>query len=186
MAQRVLHQLVQVLAPDCVPLFVTDGFNAYKTAILAHFGHWIQSERRRDKGPIPKPRWVPLHELLYAQGVKSYRRRRLVGVKPRVVFGPRLAIEQVLATGGWTINTAFVERLNLDLRQCVAAIGRRANTLGQGEEGWRERLVLFQPYHTFVLPQASLRPPLAHPIPTNGDGSGEQGDPGGNRKTPIR
>src|SRR5215467_4128567 len=66
MAQRVLHQLVQVLAPDCVPLFLTDGFNEYKTAILAHFGHWMQPERRRDKGPMPKPRWMPLPELLYA------------------------------------------------------------------------------------------------------------------------
>jgi hypothetical protein len=41
--------------------------------------------------------------------LKSYRRRRLVGVKHRVVFGTQLAIEQVLATCGWTINTAFVE-----------------------------------------------------------------------------
>jgi hypothetical protein len=56
MAQRVVHQLVQVLAPDCVPLFLTDGFKEYKTAILAHFGHWIQPERRQDKGPMPKPR----------------------------------------------------------------------------------------------------------------------------------
>ena len=37
---------------------------------------------------------------LYAQVVKSYRRRRLVGVKHRVVFGTRLAIEQVLARCG--------------------------------------------------------------------------------------
>jgi transposase-like protein len=62
MAQRVLHQLVQVLAPDCVPLFLTDGFNEYKTAILAHFGHWMHPERRRDRGPMPKPRWMPLPE----------------------------------------------------------------------------------------------------------------------------
>jgi transposase-like protein/IS1 family transposase len=177
MAQRVLHQLVQVLAPDCVPLFLTAGFNEYKTAILAHFGHWMHPERRRDKGPMPKPRWMPLPELLYAQVVKSYRRRRLVGVKHRVVFGTRLAIEQVLATCGWTINTAFVERLNLDLRQCVAAIGRRVNTVCRGEEGWRDRLVLFQTYHNFVLPHASLRQPLAHPIPTNGDGSAKLWQP---------
>jgi hypothetical protein len=38
MAQRVVHQLVQVLAPGCVPLFLTDGFKEYRTAILAHFG----------------------------------------------------------------------------------------------------------------------------------------------------
>jgi hypothetical protein len=109
MAQRVLHHLVQVLAPDGVPLFVTAGFNAYTTAIRAHVGHWMHPERRRDKGPLPKPRWMPLPELLYAQVVKLYRRRRIVGVTHRVVFGTRLAIEQVLATCGWTINTAFVE-----------------------------------------------------------------------------
>src|SRR5215813_11436329 len=171
MAQRVLHQLVQVLAPDCVPLFLTDGFNEYKTAILAHCGHWMQPERRRDKGPMPKPRWMPLPELRYAQVVKSYRRRRLVGVTHRVVFGTRLAIAQILAACGWTINTAFVERLNLDLRQGVAAIGRRVNTLCQGAEGLRDQLVLFQTYHNFVLPHASLRQPLPVPEPTNGRGS---------------
>jgi hypothetical protein len=171
MAQRILHQLVQVLAPDCVPQFLTDEFNEYKTAILAHFGHWIQPERRRDKGPMPKPHWMPLPELLYAQVVKSYRRRRIVGVKHRVVFGTQLAIEQVLAACGWTINTAFVERFNLDLRQCVAAIGRRVNTVCQGEEGLLDRLVLFQIYHNFVLPYASLRQPLLVPEPTHGSGS---------------
>jgi transposase-like protein/IS1 family transposase len=171
MAGRVLHHLVEVLAPDCVPLFLTDGFNEYRTAILAHFGHWIQPERRRDKGPMPNPRWMPLPELLYARVVKSNRRRRIVGVTHRVVCGTQLAIEQVLAACGWTINTAFVERLNLDLRQCVAAIGRRVNTVCQGEEGLLDRLVLFQTYHNFVLPHASLRQPLLVPEPTNGSGS---------------
>ena len=65
--------------------------------------------------------------------------RRLVGVKHRVVFGTQLAIEQVLVTCGWTINTSFVERLNLDIRQRVAAIGRRVNTLCQGEAGLRDQ-----------------------------------------------
>ena len=110
-------------------------------------------------------------ELLYAQVVKSYRRRRLVGIKHRVVFGTQLAIEQVLAACGWTINTAFVERLNLDIRQRVAAIGRRVNTLCQGEAGLQQQLVLFQVYHNFVLPHASLRQALAAPMATNGRGS---------------
>src|SRR2546425_769519 len=112
MAQRVVHQVTQVLAPDCVPLLLTDGLTDYGTALLTHFGSWMQPERRQDKGPIPKPRWMPLPGLLYAQVVQSYRRRRIVGVKHQVVFGTRLAIEEVLARCGWTINTAFVERLN--------------------------------------------------------------------------
>jgi len=171
MAQRVVHQVTQVLAPRCVPLFLTDGLKDYATALLTHFGFWVQPERRQDKGPLPKPRWIPLPELLYAQVVKSYRRRRLVGVTHRVVFGTRLAIEQVLARCGWTINTAFVERLNLDLRQRVAAVGRRVNTLCQGEAGLRDQLALFQVYHNFVLPHASLRAALAEPLPTNGRGA---------------
>jgi IS1 family transposase len=161
MAQRVVHQVTELLARDCVPLFVTDGLKDYATALLTHFGHWRQPERRQDKGPLPKPRWMPLPALLYAQVVKSYRRRRLVGVTHRVVFGTQLAIEQVLAACGWTINTAFIERLNLDIRQRVAAVGRRVNTLCRGEESLREQLVLFQTYHNFVVPHASLRQPLA-------------------------
>ena len=171
MAQRVVHQVSAVLAPGYVPLFLTDGLKDYATAFLTHFGSWIRPARRQDKGPMPKPRWMPLPELLYAQVVKSYRRRRLVGVTHRVVFGTKLAVEQVLAACGWTINTAFVERLNLDIRQRVAAIGRRVNTLCQGETGLRDQLALFQVYHNFVLPHASLREALAEPIPTNGRGS---------------
>jgi IS1 family transposase len=171
MAQRVVHQVTEALAPGCVPLFLTDGLKDYATALLTHFGQWMHPERRQERGPLPKPRWIPRPELLYAQVVKAYRRRRLVGVTHRVVFGTQLAIEQVLEACGWTINTAFVERLNLDLRQRVAAIGRRVNTLCQGEAGLQQQLVLFQVYHNFVLPHASLRQALAKPIPTNGSGS---------------
>jgi len=171
MAQRVVHQVVERLAPGCVPLCLTDGLKDYATALLTHFGQWKQPARRREKGPLPKPRWVPVPELLYAQVVKSYRRRRIVGVKHRVVFGTRLAIEQVLARCGWTINTAFVERLNLDIRQRVAAIGRRVNTLCQGEAGLRDQLILFQVYHNFVVPHASLRQPLLVPEVTNSRGT---------------
>jgi len=58
---------------------------------------------------MPKPRWMPLPGLLYAQVVKRVRRRRLVGGTHRVVFGTLEAIEQVLSVCGWKINTAFVE-----------------------------------------------------------------------------
>src|SRR5262249_17792605 len=101
----------------------------------------------------------------------------LVGVTHRVVFGTRWAIEQVLAACGWTINTAFVERLNLDIRQRVAAIGRRVNTLCQGEAGLRDQLVLFQVYHNFVLPHASLRQALEEPIRTPRMGSAKRWQP---------
>jgi hypothetical protein len=95
MAQRVVHQVVQVLASGCVPLFVTDGLKEYTTALLTHYGHWVQPPRRQATGPTPKPRWRPLPALLYAQVVKTVRRRRLVRVRHRVVFGTLEAVQQV-------------------------------------------------------------------------------------------
>jgi IS1 family transposase len=160
MAQRLVHQITQVLAPDCAPLFLTDGFREYVTALVTHYGRWIQPERRQGTGRWPMPRWMPQPRLLYAQVVKSYRRRRIVGVKHRVIFGAAATIEPILAKRGWKINTSFVERLNLDFRQHVAAIGRRVNTLCKHEVGLRQQLALFHAYHNFVLPRASLRLPL--------------------------
>src|SRR5215471_6263769 len=84
MAQRVVHQVAQVLAPDCAPLFLTDGFREYLTALLTHYGQWVQPPRCQATGPAPKPRWMPLPGLRYAQVVKTMRRRRLVRVRHRV------------------------------------------------------------------------------------------------------
>ncbi len=138
MAQRVVHQVVQVLAPGCVPLFLTDGFKEYTTALLTHYGQWMHPPRQRAQGPAPKPRWRPLPTLLYAQVVKTVRRRRLVRVRHRVVFGTLVAIEQVLAAQGWQINTAFIERVNLTIRQHVAAVTQKSpcegNRVIMGEE----------------------------------------------------
>ena len=138
MAQRVVHQVAQVLAPGRLPLCLTDSLKDDGTALQRHCGTWTQTERRQDKGPRPQPRGMPLPTLLDAQVIKTTRRRRLVQVSHRVVFGTLEAVNQVLAPHGWQINTSFVERLNLSLRQPVAAIGRRAATLCQGEAGLRQ------------------------------------------------
>jgi IS1 family transposase len=177
MAQRVVHQVREVLAPGCIPLFVTDGFKEYMSALLTHYGHWVQPERRQATGPVPKPRWMPLPQLLYAQVIKTTRRRRLVRVSHRVVFGTCEAVQQVLAVCGWQINTAFVERLNLTIRQHVAAIGRRVSTLCKGEEGLHQQLALYHGYSNFCLPHGSVRQPLPQPVPTNGTGSAKQWRP---------
>lgn len=177
MAQRVVHQVAQVLAPDCAPLFLSDGFREYVTALLTHYGHWLQPPRRQATGPAPKPRWMPLPQLFYAQVVKTVRRRRLVDVRPRVVFGSLEAVNHALAPLGWHINTAFVERLNLSIRQHVAAVGRRVSTLCKGEDGLRQQLALYHVYYNFCLPHASVRQPVPQPVHTKGTGSATQWRP---------
>jgi IS1 family transposase/transposase-like protein len=177
MAQRVVPQVARVLAPGCMPLFLTDGFKEYTTALLTHYGHWLQPSRRQATGPAPKPRWMPLPQLLYAQGIKTVRRRRLGRVSHRVVFGTLAAIAQVLAVHGGHINTAFIERVNLSIRQHGAAVGRRVSTLCKGEDGMRQQLALYHVYYNFCLPHASLRQPVPQPVPTHGTGSAQLWQP---------
>src|SRR5215813_10928208 len=62
-------------------------------------------------------------------------------------------------------------RLNLSLRQRVAAMRRRSATSCQGEDGLGQHLVLFQVYHNFVLSHGGLRQALTEPRPTHGTGS---------------
>jgi len=88
-----------------------------------------------------------------------------------VVFGTLAGVSRVLAATGWQINTAFIERVNLSIRQHVAAVGRRVTTLCKGEDGLRHQLSLYQTYHNFCLPHASLRVLLSQAQPTNGRGS---------------
>ena len=118
-----------------------------------------------------------LPRLLYAQVIKTTRRRRLVRVSHRVVFGTCEAVQQGLAACGWQINTSFVERLYLTIRQHVAAIGRRVSTLCKGEAGLAQQLALYHSYYNFCLPHGSLRQPLPQPVATNGTGSAKQWRP---------
>jgi hypothetical protein len=88
--------------------------------------------------------------------VKFYRRRRIVGVQPRVIFGPAATLESILAKRGGKINGAFIERLHRDFRQPVAAIGRRVHTLCKHAAGLPQQLPLFQVSHNFVLPHTRV------------------------------
>ena len=94
MAQAVVRQFAQLLAPGCVPLCLRDGYAHYFTAIVTHCGHWVQPPRYQARGPVPKPRWMPLPELLYAQVVKTVRKKCLVEGRHRIVFGTPAAVDE--------------------------------------------------------------------------------------------
>ena len=72
-AHLVIHSLRQLLAPDCLPIFTSDGLNVYFSALTAHFGHWLEVSRRGRK----VRQWQVAAGLLYGQVKKSYRQRKL-------------------------------------------------------------------------------------------------------------
>ena len=68
-------------------------------------------------------------------------------------------------------------RINLTIRQHVAAVGRRVSTLCKGKDGLRQQMAVFHCYDNFCLPHASLRLPLSQPEPTHGSGAATQWRP---------
>jgi IS1 family transposase len=169
MAQRLVHGVVSVLAPGVVPMFLTDQLASYGKALLAHFGCWV--ERVSEKSGRTLQRWMPVEQLRYAQVEKKRRRRKIVAVTTRVVFGMREAVASALAAVGHKINTAFIERLNRTLRAHVPGLGRREEGLAKTKEGLLQRLQLVMGYYNLCLPHLSLREALSKPMPTKGHGS---------------
>jgi hypothetical protein len=105
--------------------------------------------------------------------VQSSRRQRLVGLQYRGVFGTMERGPPVLSVGGRKLTTACIARRNLDIRQRVAAGGRRVHPVCQGDMGLRDQLGLVQVSHHCVCPHASWRQALAAPVATHGRGSAQ-------------
>jgi hypothetical protein len=72
-----------------------------------------------------------------------------------VVFGTVAGVNRVLATTGWPINTACIERVDRTIRQHGAAVGRRVMTSCQHEAGIRQPLAWYQVDDNCCWPHAS-------------------------------
>jgi IS1 family transposase len=155
------YLIAQVVARlKAVPLFLTDGWNAYPAALLRVLGKVYRPRRKGKVGRFPKPRVVAPPNLFYAQVIKVRDQAgRTVEVKRKVVFGgPRRFFKQLFQKGlGTTIQTAFMERWYASLRGWVAALRRRTRCLSWSSQRHQGRVWLMVSLYNFVIPHKSLR-----------------------------
>jgi IS1 family transposase len=163
-AHAVIHDLRQRLAPTSLPVFTSDGLNLYFYALTAHFGQWVAGGGRRAR------QWQVAAGLIYGQVKKAYRRRRLVRVTHVMRCGTRAALKAALTGLGLSgrLNTAFVERLNLTVRQSVAALVRRTWSTAQEAPQLLVHLEWWRAYYHFVRPHEALRVELRQPLECGG------------------
>jgi transposase-like protein len=142
----------------CRPLlFCVDGCQTYLGAI-----------RRVFREPIPtghRPRLRPWDGIYIAQVVKQYARKRVVGVKRRIVQGTQAQIDWLLSLtqGGGVINTAFIERLNATFRSRLSALSRRGRALARQKTSLRAAMYLVGTVYNFCTYHKSLRVPIYLP-----------------------
>jgi IS1 family transposase/transposase-like protein len=158
MAYRVVHELKGRLRSGCIPVFSTDGLKHYFYALTAHFGLW---ESLTGKKPI----WVLFSNFVYAQVIKHQRRRRTVQVERRILCGEEQYYRERLKSVGLSgrINTSFVERINLTIRQCVSKLTRRTWGPAHFTPELLEHLEWWRAYYHFVRFHESLALALVNP-----------------------
>jgi IS1 family transposase len=163
MAFWVIHELKRRLAVGCVPVFGTDRLKHYYYALTAHFEKWEWAGGK-------KPVWILLSDFVYGQVIKHQRRRRTTEVERRVLVGEAALYYERLCQAGLSgrIKTAFVERLNLTIRQCVSKLTRRTWGPARYTPELMEHLDWWRSYYHFVRPHESLVVVLPKPFPRKG------------------
>jgi IS1 family transposase len=152
-AYHFVHDLKLRLAEDCVPAFTSDGLRAYFYAITAHFGEWVAGKE-----------WVVSNLLAYGQLIKRKDKKKDDG-KPftitRMMWGKRWQLFQTLLELGFsaTIQTAFIERVNLTTRrgQGIAPLARKTWSLAKSQESLLLHVHWWRGFYHFARPHQSLR-----------------------------
>lgn len=144
------------LAANAWPLWISDGLDAYGTALQARHCVLQTFPRTGRPGRPRRPKLVASPTLRYAQVVKQRDdRHRLVGVSKRVVFGD-VPLDQV--------HTVYVERQNLNYRHENRRLTRKTMAFSKTAEGLGHQLELHQAHHNLARPHRGLAQRVDVPI----------------------
>ena len=118
-------------------LFTTDGFEMYEWAA------------KRLLAGI----------CIYGQVIKKRRDNRVVRVERRLLLGTEAELEEALLNSedSSTLNTSFIERHNLTIRQGSGYLGRRTPCHARRNEFLAGHMVLMMTYYNFLRPHFGLK-----------------------------
>jgi len=157
-AKRFIVGLVAKLSGP-PPLFTSDELPHYKSALTESYSTTIPVPRTGKRGR-PKKAIVQLDpRLLYATVHKIRENGKVVKIEQRFVFGKEQDIKKILQQSpvSQTINTSYVERNNLSLRQHSRRLTRKTNGFSKVKRNLETQLILVMAYYNFVLSHRSLK-----------------------------
>ena len=131
-----VQSISKLTDPQRVPLITTDGYKFYERAIRKCFG-----------------------KCLYAQVIKTRRNDRVTKVDRRMIIGDKREFEKALlhSEDSDTLNTSFIERLNLTIRQSTSFLTRRTTCFARFEEFLEKQLDILRCHYNFLRPHRALK-----------------------------
>lgn len=158
-AKKLVSKLATV-TDDTIPFFTSDELRHYERALLETYGIVQEAPRQTGKRGRPhKAKLIPPPELRYAQVVKHRKKGRVVSIETAIIFGNHEEVKKRLEISpvSKNINTAFVERNNLTMRQSSRRLTRGGNGFSKELHKLESQLYLASGYYHFVKTHLGLR-----------------------------
>jgi len=136
-ARRLIRHVAHKAHFNGPPFITTDGFPYYGAVIHRLFGP----------------------ACVYGQVMKTWRNNRGIKVERNLLVGSDEQLDDALlrSEDSSKLNTAFIERLNLTIRQGSAYLSRRSPCHARSHEHLEGHLELLRCYYNFVRPHRGLK-----------------------------
>jgi len=140
------------------PLFTSDELPHYETALVEQFSHLETYPKTGKRGRPKKPRVVIDPELLYATVHKTRDNGKVVKVDRTVIFGDPNHIDYAIAASKVSnrINTSFIERSNLTLRNHNRKLARKTLCFAKIKQSLEAQTTIVVTYYNFSRPHRGL------------------------------
>lgn len=140
------------------PLFTSDELPHYQAALMEQFSHLEDQPKTGKRGRPKKPKVVIDPELQYATVHKTRENGKVVKVQRNIIFGDPETIEQTLqaSKASNAINTSFIERSNLTLRNHNRKLSRKTLCFAKQKQALEAQTNIVITYYNFSLPHRGL------------------------------
>jgi hypothetical protein len=140
-----------------IPVFTSDNWEPFEDGLVQVYS-FQETPQYSGRGRKPFPVLIPYLNLKYAKVCKLREKGRVVEVVEEIVFGePEEVLRLLGADSGGRINTSYVERLNLSIRNSLARFIRRGMNCSKVLKIHIDAIDFFQAWYNFVKPHKSLR-----------------------------
>jgi len=139
------------------PLFVSDELPHYGTVLGELFHELIPPTPTGKPGRPRSPKRAIDADLDYATVHKTRQNGRVIEVERKIVYGSeRSVLERLEQSPSHTINTAYIERSNLDWRLWDAHLVRKAPTAARALCWLRAKFAICVACYNLIRPHETL------------------------------
>ncbi len=144
---RKFISMIRKRSDGAIPYFSSDGYEGYKESILSIYGEILNGEI------------IPPENLCYAQVNKKIEKNRCVSVDKKLIFGDENFLNECINKSAVSnkINTSFIERSNLSIRQHNKRVERKSLGFSKLKYYFDKQMSLSIAYYNFCLPNSELK-----------------------------